>query len=173
MPDHAAVHNNRWLAPFRDSLLHPRLWHLNRRSAAGGVAVGLFCGLLPPPFQMVSAAVCAVLFRINLPLAIFTTLYTNPITFVPLYIAAYWLGVSIVGGSGEGGQFIAPPEFAAAQPLDSLLALIGWLGQLGWPLVIGVLLMASVFAVLGYAAVRVAWRLWLVRHWHRRRALGR
>jgi len=171
MPDHGAIHDNRWLAPFRRTLLHPRLWHLNRRSAAGGVAAGLFCGLLPPPFQMLSAAICAVLFRINLPLAIFTTLYTNPVTFVPLYVAAYWLGMRIVGGPLNGGHFVTPPDFSAVHPADSLLALINWLAQLGWPLVVGVLVMASVFALLGYAGVRIAWRMWLVRHWHRRRSL--
>ncbi len=35
LPGHAAVSGNRWLAPFSRTLLHPRLWHLNRRSAAG------------------------------------------------------------------------------------------------------------------------------------------
>ncbi|TXG86944.1 MAG: DUF2062 domain-containing protein, partial [Rhodocyclaceae bacterium] len=44
LPDHQAVHGNRWLAPFANTLLHPRLWHLNRHSAAGAVATGLFCG---------------------------------------------------------------------------------------------------------------------------------
>jgi len=166
LPDHTAIHENRWLAPFRNTLLHPRLWHLNRRSAAGAVAVGLFTGLFPPPFQMVSAALCAVIFRINLPLAIFTTLYTNPVTFIPLYVFAFWLGSLILGGDSP---FTAPPEFSVSHPGDSFQALIGWLGQLGWPLVVGVLLLATVLAVLGYVAVRVGWRYWLVRSWHQRK----
>jgi len=106
MPDHSTVSDNRWLAPFRNTLLHPRLWHINRRSTAGGVAAGLFCGLLPAPFQMVSAAACAVVFRINLPLAILTTLYTNPFTIVPLYMIAYGLGSLMIGSDDP---FIAPP----------------------------------------------------------------
>ena len=60
LPDHEAVHGNRWLRPFRYTLLHPRLWHLNRHSAAGAVAAGLFCGLIPGPLQMLGAAICAV-----------------------------------------------------------------------------------------------------------------
>ena len=87
LPDHEAIRANRWLAPFENTLLHPRLWHLNRHSAAGGVAVGLFCGLIPGPFQMLGAAIGAVAFRVNLPLALLTTLYTNPLTIVPLYFA--------------------------------------------------------------------------------------
>ena len=39
LPDHEAIRANRWLAPFENTLLHPRLWHLNRHSAAGGAAV--------------------------------------------------------------------------------------------------------------------------------------
>ena len=46
LPDHEAIRANPWLRPFQSSLLHPRLWHLNRHSAAGAVAVGLFCGLI-------------------------------------------------------------------------------------------------------------------------------
>ena len=44
LPNHDAVHGNRWLRPFRNSLLHPRLWHLNRHSAAGAVAAGFSAG---------------------------------------------------------------------------------------------------------------------------------
>ncbi|MFZ2628726.1 MAG: DUF2062 domain-containing protein, partial [Rugosibacter sp.] len=76
LPDHDVIRNNRWFAPFANTLLHPRLWHLNRRSAAGAVAAGLFCGLIPGPFQMLGAAICAVVFRVNLPLAMLCTLYT-------------------------------------------------------------------------------------------------
>ena len=166
LPDHAAIHDNRWLAPFRNTLLHPRLWHLNRRSAAGGVAAGLFCGLIPAPFQMISAALCAVLFRINLPLAIFTTLYTNPLTFIPLYVFAFWIGNLILGGES---LFVAPPEFSATHWGASFHAMLAWLIQLGWPLLVGVLLLATVLAILGYVAVRVGWRYWLVRAWQRRK----
>ena len=60
LPDHEAIRGNRWLAPFENTLLHPRLWDLNRHSAAGAVATGLFCGLIPGPLQMLGAAICAV-----------------------------------------------------------------------------------------------------------------
>ena len=60
LPDHETIRNNPWLRPFESSLLHPRLWHLNRHSAAGAVAAGLFCGLIPGPLQMLGAAISAV-----------------------------------------------------------------------------------------------------------------
>ncbi|MFN3883653.1 MAG: DUF2062 domain-containing protein [Rhodocyclaceae bacterium] len=172
MPDHAAIQQNRWLYPFRNTLLHPRLWHLNRHSAAGAVAVGLFCGLIPGPFQMLGAAICAVIFRINLPLALLTTLYTNPFTIVPLYIAAYALGSGMLALFGHPRQsFIAPPDFGdpGSETLSQWIgALIDWMLRLGAPLAWGLVLEASLLAAIGYAAVRVLWRIWLVRAWRRR-----
>ncbi len=165
MPDHATVSENRWLAPFRNTLLHPRLWHVNRHSAAGGVAAGLFCGLIPGPFQMLGAAICAVVFRVNLPLALVTTLYTNPFTIVPLYLVAYGLGRLFIE---TDNSFTPPPEYTSSLG-EWLQQLLVWLGQLGLPLVIGVTLLATLFAVLGYFGVRVAWRIFLVRAWRHRR----
>jgi uncharacterized protein (DUF2062 family) len=167
MPDHAAVNDNRWLAPFRNTLLHPRLWHLNRRSAAGGIAAGLFCGLIPGPFQMLGAALCAVVFRINLPLALITTLYTNPFTIVPLYIVAYGIGSRLVG---TDKSFTPPPEYSDAGMFDWLYHLSAWIGQLGLPLALGLLLLAGALALAGYVGVRLAWRLHLSRKLTQRKA---
>src|SRR3990172_5243168 len=97
LPHHETVKNNRWLKPFGGWLRHPNLWHLHRRSGAGGAAVGLFCGLVPGPLQIISAMLLAVLLRVNLPVAAFTTLYTNPLTIVPLYVLAYELGAWVSG----------------------------------------------------------------------------
>ncbi|MDR2240870.1 MAG: DUF2062 domain-containing protein [Zoogloeaceae bacterium] len=166
LPDHEAIRRNRWLARFDTTLLHPRLWHLNRHSAAGGVAVGLFCGLIPGPFQMPGAAICAVVFRINLPLALATTLYTNPFTIVPLYFVAYELGRRVLGGEGE---FIAPPEWGATGLWDWLLRLGEWMAHLGKPLALGLILLATLLAAFGYLVVRMAWRAWLLRAWRQRR----
>lgn len=173
MPDHAAIKENRWLYPFRNTLLHPRLWHLNRHSAAGAVAVGLFCGLIPGPFQMLGAALCAMIFRINLPLALLTTLYTNPFTIVPLYVVAFALGEGMFALLGHPRRaFIAPPDFGdpGSETVTAWVgALIDWMLQLGAPLAWGLLLLASLLAVIGYFGVRIAWRIWLVRAWRRRR----
>lgn len=169
LPDHEAVRANRWLAPFENTLLHPRLWHLNRHSAAGGVAVGLFCGLIPGPFQMLGAAICAVIFRVNLPLALFTTFYTNPFTIVPLYFAGYGLGRLVLGG---GGEFVAPPEWGTEGMWTWVLALVDWMAHLGRPLALGLVLLASLLASTGYLTVRVAWRYYLLRAWRKRR-IGR
>lgn len=166
LPDHEAIRTNRWLAPFENTLLHPRLWHLNRHSAAGAVAAGMFCGLIPGPFQMLGAAICAVIFRVNLPLALLTTLYTNPFTIVPLYIVAFALGQWAL--PGEHQHFVAPPEPGAGGMIEWMHAVIDWMIGLGTPLALGLVLLASGLAVAGYFAVRLAWRIYLIRAWHQR-----
>ena len=166
LPDHEAVRGNRWLAPFEASLLHPRLWHLNRHSAAGAVAAGLFCGLIPGPFQMLGAAICALVFRVNLPLALFTTLYTNPFTIVPIYLVAYQIGRF---ATGDGSHFVEPPEFDWAHALAWAEAMGQWMLGLGKPLGVGLMLLAAGLAVAGYVTVKAAWRIYLVAAWRRRK----
>jgi uncharacterized protein len=165
LPDHGAIADNRWLRPFSSTLLHPRLWHLNRHSAAGAVAVGLFCGLVPGPLQMLSAAVLCVFFRVNLPLALLSTLYTNPLTIVPLYVLAFGLGQWIIGGDASFG---APPELIGMDLIGWTSELAVWAAELGKPLAVGLIVLASSLAVTGYFGVRWGWRLWLIRQWRRR-----
>ena len=169
LPDGESVRNNRWLAPFATTLLHPRLWHLNRHSAAGAVAAGLFCGLIPGPLQMLGGALCAVAFRLNLPLTLLVTLYSNPLTIVPLYLVAFGLGEAALGIAGVpvAERFVAPPGYAG-DPLAWLEALLFWMTRMGKPLALGLLLLASLLAFAGYLIVRAAWRFHLVRAWRQR-----
>jgi uncharacterized protein len=52
-------------------LLHdPNLWHLNRYSVSGAVAVGLFVVFMPPLGQTILAVAAAILLRVNLPIAV-------------------------------------------------------------------------------------------------------
>ncbi len=167
LPDPASLASNRWLAPFGSTLLHPRLWHLNRHSAAGAIAIGLFCGLIPGPFQMLGAALGCMLLRVNLPLALFTTLYTNPFTIVPLYILAFSIGEALMG-RGEAG-FTPPPEWPGGDVLGGLAALADWMVTLGRPLALGLVVLASSLAIGGYLLIRIAWRAHLIHQWRRRR----
>ena len=168
LPKHESVHTNRWLRPFANTLLHPRLWHLNRHSAAGGIAVGLFCGLIPGPLQMGFAALACLAFRVNLPLALVTTLYTNPLTIVPLYFGAYEIGKWAMGTNGQA--FMPPPELGDMSLGAWTGALVEWMAGLGKPLALGLLLLATSFSALGYLGVKAMWRVWLIRAWHERRS---
>jgi len=172
LPHHETVKSNRWLKPFGGWLNHPNLWHLHRCSVAGGVAIGLFCGLIPGPLQMISAALLAVLFRVNLPVAAFTTLYTNPLTIVPLYAVAYELGAWVSGA--HKGAAISQPSLSELHWNNWMSELRGWLVMLGEPFLIGLPLLALSLAITGYFAVRLAWRMMVILKWrarkHRRRS---
>src|SRR3979409_2600182 len=98
LPSHETIRQNRYLARFGTLLHHPNLWHLNRHSVAGGVGIGLFSRPGARPFSMLNPAVLAVPLRVNLPVALATTLYTNPLTIGPLYVIAYWIGTLVVPG---------------------------------------------------------------------------
>ena len=167
LPSHETVRNHRFIRRFGALLHHPNLWHLNRKSVSGGVAVGLFAGLIPGPFQMLTAAILAIPLRVNLPVALVTTLYTNPFTIVPLYLAAYQIGRWIVGD--RGAPPTPPPDFSFSQFGDWLTAMIHWTLALGKPLAIGLLVLALGLAAAGYVIVRVAWRVYVTLAWRRRR----
>lgn len=167
LPHHDTVRSLSWLKPFGDMLHHPNLWHLHRRSVAGGVAIGLFCGLIPGPVQMISAALLAILFRVNLPVAAFTTFYTNPLTIVPLYALAYQLGKYVSGG--QDGAEMMQPSISELHWHNLMSELWDWLLMLGEPFLIGLPLLAVGLASTGYVIVRAAWRIVVIWKWRARK----
>ena len=171
LPSHEAVRKNRFIARFGRLLDHPNLWHLNRHSVSGGLAVGLFSGLVPGPLQMLTAAIFAIPLRVNLPVALLATLYTNPFTIVPLYILAYWIGTWFVGGAA--GQMVEPPAFSWLSIGEWMRAMADWALALGKPLAIGLVTLAVGLAAFGWLAAQIAWRAWVIVHWRRRRARRR
>jgi len=128
--------------------------------------VGLFCGLIPGPLQMVGAAICSVLFRVNLPIALFTTLYTNPFTILPLYVLAYKLGTWVLGSNGLDTAQIAMPDLYWN---NWFWPMLNWLASLGKAFAIGLPLLAALLALVGYFIVRLGWRAWVMWELHKRR----
>ena len=169
LPSHETVRNNRHIARFGGFLQHHNLWHLNRHSVAGGVAVGMFSGLVPGPLQMLTAALLAIPLRVNLPVALATTLYTNPFTIGPLYVLAYLYGRLLMGG--EGKAFTPPPEFQWSEWGASLDAFLRWVMGMGTPLAVGLVALALTLAALGFACVQIGWRAHVIHAWRRRRQL--
>jgi len=166
LPDPDEILAKPWCAPFRPWLGHPNLWHLNRRSVPGAVAIGLFCGLIPGPVQMLGALLCAIPLRKNIPVALAVTLYTNPLTIVPLYLLAYEYGKLLVGGDAS---FTPEPEFDWSHLSHSLEAWLAWLLSLGKPLAVGLIALALTLAAAGYALVQITWRAHVILAWRKRR----
>src|SRR5258708_3981169 len=170
LPSHEAIRQNRHIARFGTLLLDPNLWHVNRRSVSGGVAAGMFAGLVPGsnPVQFAVAAMLAVAFRVNLPVAVAVTLYTNPFTIVPLYLIAYRIGTLFV--PGDSASFIHPPEFDWSNLGAWLRASLEWMLSLGKPLAAGLVVLPAGLPIPGYVIVQLAWRAHRVLPWRRRKA---
>lgn len=174
LPKASSIERYFWARPFKRYLAHPNIWAINRRSVAGGISLGLFTGLIPGPFQVFGSVVGAVLFRVNLPTAVVTTFYTNPLTIVPLYVFAVAYGNWLLGGVGEG-KIPVLPEWDWSNWWASTEALLHWGLNLGPSLAVGLPATMLTLALVGYCAVRVLWnvgiRISVVRR--RRRRLRR
>lgn len=158
----------RWLGP---AVFQPRLWHISRRGLAMGVALGMFFGLLIPIAQIPVSAAAAVVLRANVPAAVASTLVTNPVTFGPVYYAAWQLGQLLLGDGGQPGR---PPELAKAEPPVSgehwWDAFVRRLASVGKPLVLGLAVMATTVGLSTYYLV--SW-FWVFRVRRKRRARRR
>src|SRR5689334_603228 len=170
IPSHESIRDNRYIARLGPWLQHHNLWHLNRRSAAGGVAAGLFAGLIPGsnPIQFTVAALLAVAGRVNLPVAMLVTLYTNPFTVVPLYYLAFKIGVLVLQESGDVLPSI-PFGMEGKSFGQWVSELFHWLATVGKPIAVGLPLLALLLGVLGYIVMDWTWRLYVRCSWQNRR----
>lgn len=158
IPDHRTIREHKYLRIFGRLLHDPNLFHFNRRSVSGAVANGLFWALIPMPFQMLPSALCAIFFRINLPLSVVLVWLTNPITVPPVFYFCYKVGSWLLD---------TPPHAMAARLSTE------WLGTelaIIWkPFLLGSLVVAVTSSLLGYLAVRLLWRIHLIRYIQRKR----
>ena len=158
MPDHKAIKEHKQLQCFGSLLHDPNLWHLNRRSVSGAFAVGMFCAFIPIPLQMLIAAAIAIAVRVNLPISVGVVWITNPVTFPPMFYAAYRVGVYILGWEVIDIDFTLSWDSLADQ-----IALI-------WePLLLGCLIVGSSAAVISFFTVRLLWRLHIMQHLEKRK----
>lgn len=70
---------------------------INRRSITKGLAVGIFFGLIPMPFQMLAVLAMTPFVRFNFPIAITMVWLSNPITMPFMYFIEYKTGVFLLG----------------------------------------------------------------------------
>ena len=170
LPHPDSIRDSKWLRWCAPVLGHPRLWHLNRRGVALGVAIGMVTGMIPGPVQMLFAGIIAVPLRANIPAAMFATLYTNPFTFVPLYLLAYNIGRLV---TGEGSAMALPHdiEWSWSSVLHYIPELLRWITSLGDTLLIGLAIQLTLSAILGYVVTLVVWRCAVSWAWRRRSRL--
>jgi uncharacterized protein (DUF2062 family) len=166
-PTRESLEHNRFLAPVAHRVLEPSLWRFTRRSVPRGVALGLFVGilLLIPGIQIAGAALLALPFRANIPVAAAMTFLSNPATTPLILWASVYVGNMTLGRTAD---------------LSSLMKLIhdgaglgrwcAWLFSEAAPaMLFGLFIISVVSAAAGYIIAILFWRTRMGRKWHARK----
>lgn len=165
MPSQEALRNNRWLRWLGPTMFHPRLWHMSRRGIALGAGIGVFFAFLIPIAQIPLSVAASVALRANVPTAVVSTLVNNPVTFPPVYYAAWKVGSFILGQEANPDNAPSLPRAETATATDLKEAKGFWkrtlegLHAVGKPLLVGALTFAVGFGLLTYLLVNGIWHL--------------
>ncbi|EDY86670.1 flagellar biosynthesis protein FlhF [gamma proteobacterium HTCC5015] len=147
LPNPEKLKQDRRLKILGEWLHDPNIWHINRNSVCGAVAIGFGFAWMPIPAQMLLASIAAIYWRKNLPLAFVSTWITNPITMGPMFYFAYWLGT----------LFLDTP----AMHLEIELSLDWVFTELGarWrPFFLGCAILSVFSSAIGYFGMQLMWR---------------
>ena len=166
-PTRESLEKSKVLAPVAHRVLEPSLWRFTRRSVPRGVALGLFVGifLLIPGVQIAGAALLALPFRANIPVAAAMTFLSNPATTPLILMASVWLGNWLLGRSADASGFMALVDRHA-----SVGEWCAWLFSEAAPaMLIGLFLISLASAVVGYGIADRVWRHRMGRKWQARK----
>ena len=110
------------------------------------------------PSQMIAAAICAILFRANLPLSVALVWISNPLTMAPIFYFNYVVGSLILGEqANEALQFELSWDW-----------LLNTLGELWLPLYLGSVVVGIILSLAAYFAIRLFWRFHVYQNWKKR-----
>ena len=157
MPKREELEGNRFVAPLAR---RQELWRFTRRSVPRGVAVGLLVGIfaLIPGIQIVGAALLCVPCRGNIPIAAAMTFLSNPLTTPLILIASAYVGNKL-GFHADVSTLMAMVNEGAG-----LRQWAYWLLSDAAPsLLIGLAIISTVSAAVGYVISGFIWRWWVGR----------
>ena len=144
---------------FLGTWLHePNLWHLNRRSVSRAFFLGIFFAFMPMPFQMVAAAFFSVFIHSNLPISVGLVWISNPVTIPPIFYFTYKVGAAILNLPTRPFEIELSVDWAVTE-----------LGAIWEPLLLGSLICASIFGLMGYIGMRLFWRWHVIHNWNKRK----
>lgn len=171
LPKPEELRKNKVFGVFTPFLADPRLWYLNRAALVRAIFVGVACAFFPLPGQMPLAIFFALLLRANIPMSIALTWITNPITALPVYWFAYWVGATLLGEPA-----------ISVQTVGAVLADASWwvLGKGPNPFAthqffslkvfaLGLVVTAALTSLLAALAFNVFWRYRIGQNWKKRR----
>lgn len=159
VPTRESLEDNRFVRPFAHLIFRSELWRMTRRSVPRGVALGLFVGVMIPFAHFVVAMFVAVFVRANIPSAMAATFIGFPVIYVFLVALAYKVGECLLHLDAMTG--IQPiSETMQHTQTDHLLQQITGAGM---DTALGLFIIATVLATLGYVLSSVGWRYWVAR----------
>jgi uncharacterized protein len=154
------IHSRRdkwYLSMFGDRLTDSHLWSLNRHSITAAFGVGIAVSFIPLPIHLVLVVFAAIVWRLNLPVAIAATYVVNPFTMVPAYYAAYRVGVVLLRHKPRHFEFQLTWNW-----------LEHGLGPAWKPFLLGCLVCSIVFGLAGRFALEYFWRAATMHRYHTR-----
>lgn len=158
MPHPSRITENSMIKKLGPRLQDPGIWHINRRSVSGAIALGIFCAFIPVPFQMFLAAIGAILFRVNILIAVPTVWVSNPFTIPPIFYFCYQVGLWILGTTSREFNFELTFEWLANE-----LSLI-------WqPFLLGCFVVGSISSLAGLLVIRLLWRYQVAKNIEKRK----
>jgi len=162
IPHKKSVESNGILKIFAEYLHDQNIWHIHRRSSAGGAAIGVFCAFIPLPIQTLSAAALAIFFRMNLPVSILFSFFTNPITIPFIFFYSYKLGSILLGLEESQINNIIPDNTSVIEWFNTIFINI-------WePLLIGCFILGLISSATIYFLIRLMWRFGAIIKWGKR-----
>ena len=153
LPHPDVIIHNRWIKLLGPRLQDPSLWHINRRSCSLAVALGIFCAFIPVPFQMLIAALGAILIRVNILVAVPIVWISNPLTMPPMFYFCYLVGVGILDTKEMGFDFELSFEW-----------LMNGLSAIWQPFLLGCLVVGVITSLASFALIRILWHLHILNH---------
>lgn len=162
LPKREEILESRFVRPFAHYFGHGALWHLNRRSVARGVAIGMFVAFMTPIAQTVFAALASVPFRANVTVAALATFVTNPFTTPPILYFAHYIGMRLLHLLGLADEHREVLNSIGSMWSDAPLIL--------GATAIGLFAIAVVCSLVSYFAVDLVWRWRLAQRWRSRRS---
>ena len=165
IPHKESIASNSIIRLFDEYLHDPNIWHIHRRSSAGGAAIGVFCAFIPIPIQTLSAVALSILFILNLPISILFSFLTNPITVPFIFFYSYKLGSILFGLEENQITNIIPENTTIIEWFNTIFLNI-------WePLLIGCLILGLISSSITYFLIRLIWRIGAVVKWGNRHKL--
>lgn len=144
---------------FLGDILHePNLWHINRHCVSRAFLIGIFLAFIPMPFQMVAAAFFAIWFNANLPLSVILVWISNPVTMPPMFYFNYKVGAWLLNRPVLNIEFQLSWSWLSERILD-----------IGIPLYLGSLVIATLGSCISYLVIQFLWRRKVRSDWSERR----